>query len=180
MSLASIAWVTRSCLKLQDLRLHKKQEGCGGVPKPAAGAAPILVAVPESHAGRLFDHVHLRVADVEASKRFYAGALGSLGLGITGEGEGWFSADELFVSDDGPATSGLHVAFQAQDRETVDRFHAAAIEAGGRDNGAPGERSDHPGYYGAYVLDPDGTNVEAVYHGPAKRSTPSVVFSWDE
>ena len=103
-----------------------------------------------------------------------------LGLGITGEGEGWFSADELFVSGDGPITSGLHVAFQAQDRETVDRFHAAAIEAGGRDNGAPGERSYHPGYYAAYVLDPDGTNVEAVYHGPAKRSTPSVVFSWDE
>jgi catechol 2,3-dioxygenase-like lactoylglutathione lyase family enzyme len=139
----------------------------------------ILVAVPESHAGRLFDHVHLRVADVEASKRFYARALEPLGLGITGEGDGWFSADELFVSDDGPATSGLHVAFQAQDPETVDRFHAAAIEAGGRDNGAPGERSYHPGYYGAYVLDPDGTNVEAVYHGPVKRSTPSVVFSWD-
>jgi catechol 2,3-dioxygenase-like lactoylglutathione lyase family enzyme len=141
--------------------------------------APILVAVPESHAGRLFDHIHLRVTDVEASKRFYAAALAPLGLGITGEGEGWFSADELFVSDDGPATSGLHVAFQAQDRETVDRFHAAAIEAGGRDNGVPGERSYHPGYYGAYVLDPDGTNVEAVYHGPAKRSAPSVVFSWD-
>jgi catechol 2,3-dioxygenase-like lactoylglutathione lyase family enzyme len=78
--------------------------------------------VPESHAGRLFDHVGLRVADVEASKRFYAGALAPLGLAITGEGEGWFSADELFVSDDGPATSGLHVAFQAQHRETVDRF----------------------------------------------------------
>ena len=146
--------------------------------------------MPESHAGRLLDHVGLRVADVEASKRFYAGALAPLGLGITGEGEGWFSADELFVSDHrhaalmwddagGPATSGLHFAFQAQDRETVDRFHAAAIEAGGRDNGAPGERSYHPGYYAAYVLDPDGTNVEAVYHGPAKRSTPSVVFSWD-
>jgi catechol 2,3-dioxygenase-like lactoylglutathione lyase family enzyme len=139
----------------------------------------ILLPVPESHAGRLLDHVHLRVTDVEASKRFYAGALATLGLGITGEGEGWFSADELFVSDDGPATSGLHIAFQAQDRETVDHFHAAAIEAGGRDNGVPAERSYHPGYYGAYVLDPDGTNVEAVYHGPAKRSTPSVVFSWD-
>ena len=95
-------------------------------------------------------------------------------------GEGWFSTDELFVSGDGPITSGLHIAFQAQDRETVHRFHAAAIEAGGRDNGAPGERSYHPGYYGAYVLDPDGTNVEAVYHGPVKRSTPSVVLSWDE
>ena len=148
----------------------------GSNPTPAAYA----VAVPESHAGRLFDHIHLRVSDLEASKRFYASALAPLGLGITGEGEGWFSADELFVSDDGPVTSGLHIAFQAEDREAVNRFHATAIEAGGRDNGAPGERSYHPGYYGAYVLDPDGTNVEAVYHGPAKRSGPSVVFSWDE
>ena len=138
------------------------------------------MAVPESHAGRLFDHVGLHVADVEASKRFYVGALAPLGLGITGEGEGWFSVDELFVGGDGPITSGLHIAFQAQDRETVDRFHAAAIAAGGRDNGAPGERSYHPGYYAAYVLDPDGTNVEAVYHGPMNRSTPSVVSSWDE
>ena len=69
--------------------------------------------MPESHVGRLFDHVHVRVSNVEASKRFYVGALAPLGLGITGEGEGWFSADELFVSDDGRTTSGLHIAFQA-------------------------------------------------------------------
>ena len=124
--------------------------------------------------------MHLRVRDLDASKRFYAGALAPLGLGLTGEGDGWFSADELFVSDDGEATSGLHIAFQTPDRETVDRFHEAAVAAGGLDNGAPGERSYHPGYYGAYVLDPDGTNVEAVYHGPFERSAPSVVFSWDE
>ncbi|MEX2612793.1 MAG: VOC family protein [Gaiellaceae bacterium] len=136
--------------------------------------------MPEAHAGRLFDHIHLRVRDIEASKRFYAGALQPLGLGIVGEGDGWFSADELFVSDDGPPTADLHFALQASDRETVDRFYKAALAAGGRDNGAPGERSYHPGYYGAYVLDPDGTNVEAVYHGPAERSAPSVVFSWDE
>ena len=135
--------------------------------------------MPESHAGRLLDHVHLRVNDVDTSKQFYGGALAPLGLGITGEGDGWFSADELFVSDDGSVTSGLHIAFQAPDRDTVDRFHQAAIAAGGRDNGAPGERSYHPGYYSSYVLDPDGTNVEAVYHGPAERSAPSVVFSWD-
>jgi catechol 2,3-dioxygenase-like lactoylglutathione lyase family enzyme len=141
--------------------------------------------VPEAHAGRLFDHVHIRVRDIEASKRFYAGVLEALGLEITAErmtadGDGWFSADELFVSDDGEPTSGLHIAFQASDRETVDRFFEAALAVGGRDNGKPGERAYHPGYYGAYVLDPDGTNVEAVYHGPAKRSAPSVVFSWDE
>ncbi len=77
-------------------------------------------------------------------------------------------------------TAGLHFAFQAPDRATVDRFHEAAIAAGGRDNGAPGERDYHPGYYAAFVLDPDGTNVEAVYHGPVERSAASVVFSWDE
>jgi len=111
--------------------------------------------MPEAHAGRLFDHIHLRVADLGASQRFYAGVLEPLGLGTIREGDGWFSVDELFVSDDGPGSAGLHLAFQAPDRETVDRFHTAAIAAGGRDNGAPRERSYHPGYYGAYVLDPD-------------------------
>jgi len=124
--------------------------------------------------------VHLRVRDVEASKRFYAGALEPLGRGITGEGEGSFAVDELFVSGDGEPTSGLHLAFQAADRGAVERFHAAALEAGGRDNGPPGDRDYHPGYYAAFVLDPDGTNVEAVYHGPAERSAESVVFTWDE
>lgn len=99
--------------------------------------------MPESHAGRLLDHVHLRVHDLEASKRFYVGALTPLGIGIR-EGDGWFAADEIFVSGDGLPTSGLHIAFQAPDRETVARFHEAAIAAGGRDNGAPGEREYHP------------------------------------
>jgi catechol 2,3-dioxygenase-like lactoylglutathione lyase family enzyme len=130
----------------------------------------------EFHVGRLLDHVHLRVADLEASKRFYRAALEALGLELTGEGEGWFSADELFVSDDGEPTARLHVAFQAAGREAVHRFHEAALAAGGRNNGAPGERLYHPGYYAAYVLDPDGNNVEAVHHGPAKRSAASVVI----
>jgi catechol 2,3-dioxygenase-like lactoylglutathione lyase family enzyme len=123
--------------------------------------------------------VHLRVRDVEASKRFYATALEPLALGITAEGDGWFAVDELFVSGDGQPTAGLHIAFQAKDRETVERFHDAALEAGGRDNGQPGERDYHPGYYAAFVLDPDGTNVEAVYHGPVERSADSVVFTWE-
>jgi catechol 2,3-dioxygenase-like lactoylglutathione lyase family enzyme len=135
--------------------------------------------MPEAHAGRLLDHLHLRVRDVEASKRFYAAALEPLGLQITGGGDGWFSADELFVSDDGEPTAGLHIAFQANDRETVERFHAAALAAGGRDNSPPGERDYHPGYFAAFVLDPDGTNVEAVYHGPVERSADSVVFTWE-
>jgi catechol 2,3-dioxygenase-like lactoylglutathione lyase family enzyme len=129
----------------------------------------------EFHRGRLFDHVHLRVRDLEASRRFYEAALGVLGLELT-VGEGFFWSDELFVSDDGTPTSNMHIAFSADDEETVQRFYSAAIAAGGRDNGAPGERRYHPGYYAAYVLDPDGTNVEAVYHGPARRSAPSVVI----
>jgi catechol 2,3-dioxygenase-like lactoylglutathione lyase family enzyme len=127
------------------------------------------------HQGRLLDHVHIRVADIDASKAFYAAVLESVGLDFTFEGPDYFAADELFVSTDGPPTSGLHLAFQARDRETVHRFHEAAIAAGGTDNGAPGERDNyHPGYYAAYVLDPDGNNIEAVNHGPAKRSAASI------
>jgi catechol 2,3-dioxygenase-like lactoylglutathione lyase family enzyme len=129
----------------------------------------------EHHLGRTLDHVHLRVRDLEASRRFYAAALGALGRSITLELPHAFGADELFVSADGEPTSGLHLAFQAADHAGVERFHEAALAAGGRDNGPPGERSYHPGYYAAYVLDPDGTNVEAVHHGPATRSADSVV-----
>jgi catechol 2,3-dioxygenase-like lactoylglutathione lyase family enzyme len=131
----------------------------------------------ELHVGRLIDHVHLRVRDLEASKRFYRAVLASLGRSITQEGPGYFSADELFVTPaGGDPVSRVHIAFQSPDRETVKRFHAAALAAGGRDNGGPGERPYHPGYYGAFVLDPDGNNVEAVHHGPAERSAPSVVL----
>lgn len=126
------------------------------------------------HQGRLLDHVHLRVGDLEASKAFYRAVLESLGSGLTMEDEGYFSADELFVSGDGEPTSGLHLAFQAADRDAVHRFHEAGLAAGGRDNGAPGERPYHPGYYSAYALDPDGNNVEAVHHGPVRRSAASV------
>jgi class 3 adenylate cyclase/catechol 2,3-dioxygenase-like lactoylglutathione lyase family enzyme len=129
----------------------------------------------EYHLGRLIDHVHLRVRDLETSKRFYQAVLGALGHDLTGEGDGYFSADELFASDDGEPTGALHLAFQARDRETVEAFHEAALAAGGRDNGAPGEREYHAGYYAAYVLDPDGNNVEAVHHGPTARSVESVV-----
>ncbi len=133
----------------------------------------------EHHLGRLIDHVHLRVRDLEASKRFYGAVLEALGRGLSGAGDGYFSADELFASDDEEPTARLHLAFQARDRETVDVFYEAALAAGGRDNGAPGERGYHPGYYAAYVLDPDGNNVEAVHHGPSTRSAPSVVVTPD-
>jgi catechol 2,3-dioxygenase-like lactoylglutathione lyase family enzyme len=131
----------------------------------------------EFHQGRLFDHVHLRVRDLEASKRFYRAAVEALGLSLTHEHAHAFVIDELYVSADGEPTSGAHIAFQAADHDAVQRFYDAALAAGGRDNGPPGERQYHPGYYAAYVLDPDGTNVEAVFHGPSTRSAASVVVT---
>ena len=76
----------------------------------------------------------------------------------------------------GPPTH-VHLAFQTKSREEVARFHRAALDAGGRDNGGPGERPYHPGYYAAFVLDPDGNNVEAVHHGAADRSAESVIIT---
>ncbi len=132
------------------------------------------------HRGRLIDHLQLVVRDLPASKRFYTAVFDVLGIPLGGEGEDYFWADELFVSTPaseaalGELTGRHHLAFQAQDQAMVQAFHKAALAAGGTDNGAPGERPYHPGYYGAFVLDPDGNNIEAVYHGPAKRSAGSV------
>lgn len=126
----------------------------------------------ELHRGRLIDHVHLRTRDLAASKRFYQAAFEVLEIELILD-EDHFFGDELWV-DVGEPSSHVHLAFQAKDRETVDRFHAAVLAAGGKDNGKPGERAYHPGYYAAFVFDPDGNNIEAVYHGPYKRSTPSV------
>src|SRR5262245_30982554 len=127
--------------------------------------------------GRLIDHVHLRVRDLDAAKRFYRAILGALGREPTSESDKAIGFDELSIDaadDAGP--SHVHLAFQAADHDAVARFHAAGLKAGGRDNGAPGERSYHPGYYAAFLLDPDGHNVEAVNHGPATRSAASVEF----
>jgi catechol 2,3-dioxygenase-like lactoylglutathione lyase family enzyme len=129
------------------------------------------------HVGRLIDHVHLKVRDVPASHRFYDAVLAALGLPPIQDYGDLVEADELCFSLGSPITTGLHLAFQAPDREAVRRFHAAALAAGGRDNGGPGERQYHPGYYGAFVLDPDGNNVEAVYHGPTERSAPSILIT---
>jgi catechol 2,3-dioxygenase-like lactoylglutathione lyase family enzyme len=125
--------------------------------------------------GRLIDHLHLRTVDLDASRRFYAAILEVLGIPLVA-GDGHFYADELWV-DRGEAPSRVHFAFQAADRETVDRWYAAGLAGGGRDNGAPGERSYHPGYYAAFLLDPDGNNVEAVYHGPSTRSADAVTVT---
>lgn len=123
-------------------------------------------------AGRLIDHLHLRTGDLEASRRFYRACFEALGLGMTDDAEDHFALDELYVdAAGGGAVSHVHLAFQAADRHAVDRFHAAGLAAGGWDNGGPGERPYHPGYYGAFLLDPDGNNVEAVHHGPAGAGT---------
>lgn len=135
----------------------------------------------EIHKGRLLDHIHLSVADLEASRRFYKGCLAALGRGLSQDTEHFFIADELFVApaEDKPATR-VHLAFQAGSEEEVARFHSAAIENGGTDNGKPGPRDYHPGYYAAYILDLDGNKIEAVWHGPADRSAESVVFTMPE
>ena len=121
--------------------------------------------------GGIVDHLWIRVADVSASRDFYALVAPFAGFGLRREttdpvraqftsGDGSFS-----VVADGPPATNVHVAFTAPDDATVDAFHAAATAAGYRDNGGPGERSEyHRGYYAAFVLDPDGNNVELVNH----------------
>ena len=134
----------------------------------------------ELHRGRLIDHLQLVVRDLSASQKFYAAVLEVLGVPMGGTGEGYFWADELFVSTaaseaaQGQLTGRHHLAFQASSRAAVEAFYKAALAHGGKDNGTPGERNYHPGYYAAFVLDPDGNNIEAVFHGEAKRSAASV------
>jgi catechol 2,3-dioxygenase-like lactoylglutathione lyase family enzyme len=122
----------------------------------------------------MLDHIGVEVSDFEASRAFYEKALEPLGIGLLMEFEGvgaGFGKDLghgpkpfFWIGERGrPAVSGAHVAFGVRSTEEVDAFHAAALAAGGTDNGAPGPRPIyHPGYYGAFVLDPDGNNVEAV------------------
>lgn len=134
----------------------------------------------ELHRGRLIDHIQLVVGDIDAAKTFYSAVFASLDIPIGGTGDDYFWADELFVSTansaaaQGVLTGRHHLAFQARSREMVEEFYKAALDNGGKDNGGPGERAYHPGYYAAFVLDPDGNNIEAVYHGEARRSAASV------
>lgn len=138
------------------------------------------------HRGRLIDHVQLVVRDIAASRRFYDAVMAALDLPIGGSAEDYFWFDELFVSTaqsaaaQGTLTGRHHLAFQAQDRAMVEAFHKAALGAGGSDNGAPGERPYHPGYYACFVIDPDGNNIEAVFHGEADRSADSVTITFAE
>ncbi|OBQ63745.1 VOC family protein [Mesorhizobium erdmanii] len=138
----------------------------------------------ELHRGRLIDHIQLVVRDLAASRRFYEAVFQALDVPIGGTGEDYFWCDELFISSadsraaQGELTGRHHLAFQARDHAMVDAFHKAGLAAGGKDNGAPGERPYHPGYYAAFLLDPDGNNIEAVYHGPHRRSAASVKITF--
>jgi len=127
----------------------------------------------------MIDHTGLAVSDLSRAKSFYAAALQPLGIALlmevtaeqTGDGAhaGFGVAGKPFfwIGDHGVPSSGVHIAFTAENRAQVDAFYRAALKAGGRDNGGPGLRPHyHANYYGAFVLDPDGNNIEAVCHGP--------------
>ena len=128
----------------------------------------------------MIDHVGFAVSDYERAKAFYGAALAPLGYSLVMEvgaevtesrapaaGFGAGGKPDFWIGGEGGLNKPLHVAIQAKDRATVDAFYQAALAAGGRDNGAPGIRAHyHPNYYGAFVLDPDGHNIEAVCHAP--------------
>jgi catechol 2,3-dioxygenase-like lactoylglutathione lyase family enzyme len=118
------------------------------------------------------DHMGFNVSDFEGSRKFLVAALAPLGIGVVRGGEGWAmlgrgGRGQFWVGAYGPSPGPLHVAFSAETREQVRQFHAAALAAGGRDNGPPGIRAQyHLNYYAAFVIGPDGHNFEAVCHAP--------------
>jgi catechol 2,3-dioxygenase-like lactoylglutathione lyase family enzyme len=138
----------------------------------------------EIYRGRLIDHIQLVVKNFALSRQFYGAIFDVLDIPLGGEAESFFWADELFVStSDSAAATGVltgryHIAFQAKDSATVDAFYQVGLKSGGRDNGPPGERKYHPGYYAAFLLDPDGNNIEAVFHGDAYRSAASIKITF--
>jgi len=130
----------------------------------------------------VFDHVTIRVSDRAASRAFYELALGELGFERTAVGDHfdeWWDFSISQARDDRPVTRGLHVAFVARSREAVDAWWRAMTSAGYRDDGAPAERPQyHRRYYGAFVLDPDGNSVEAVFHGRRRRGEHRIDHLW--
>lgn len=126
----------------------------------------------------ILDHIGFGVSDYDGARAFYAAALAPLGIELAmefspeqtgGKGAAGFGRNgkpEFWISGGGATAPMVHVAFRAKSRDEVEAFHKAALAAGGRDNGAPGLRPHyHPNYYGAFVLDGDGHNIEAVFHG---------------
>lgn len=122
----------------------------------------------------MFDHVTLRVKHFDKAKRFYAESLAALGYKVLYEAEGTIGLGDgktptVWIAREDPVTAAAHLAFTSPDRRKVDAFHAAALAAGGRDNGKPGPRPDYgPNYYAAFARDPDGNNIEAVCHKAQK------------
>ncbi len=118
----------------------------------------------------MFDHVTIRVKDFGKAVRFYKEALAPLGFKVLHESSGGIGLGDgkeptIWISHDTPVTTGLHLAFTSPDHRRVDAFYAAALAAGGRDNGGPGPRPDYgPNYYAAFAHDPDGNNIEAVFN----------------
>jgi catechol 2,3-dioxygenase-like lactoylglutathione lyase family enzyme len=121
----------------------------------------------------MIDHTGLGVSDLAKSRTFYARALAPIGYTVLAEfpgvaGLGVAPKPDFWIAEGKPNVPPIHIAFRADNRKLVDEFYKAAIAAGGKDNGKPGVRAHyHPNYYGAFVLDPDGHNVEAVCHDPA-------------
>jgi catechol 2,3-dioxygenase-like lactoylglutathione lyase family enzyme len=138
----------------------------------------------ELHRGRLIDHVHLVVSDLAASKKFYGAILEVLGVPAAAHAsEDSFGYDELYVSTtklsaSKQLTGRVHLAFATRDKTLVEKAYRAGLAAGGKDNGAPGDRPYHPGYFAGFLLDPDGNNIEIVFHGPAKYSAESVSITF--
>ncbi len=120
----------------------------------------------------MFDHIGIDVRDFAGSRAFYVKALAPLGIGVVMEGEGWAGLGregrpQFWLGAEGESSGPVHIAISARNREEVRAFYEAAMAAGGKDNGPPGLRPEyHPNYYGAFVFDPDGHNVEAVCHAP--------------
>jgi catechol 2,3-dioxygenase-like lactoylglutathione lyase family enzyme len=123
----------------------------------------------------ILDHIGLNVSNLEESKSFLVQALAPLGIGITAQGEGWAmigrdGKGQFWFGSFGSPPGPIHIAFAAENRSQVESFHAAALAAGGKDNGPPGIRAQyHPNYYGAFIIGPDGHNYEAVCHHDANR-----------
>lgn len=129
--------------------------------------------------GRLIDHVHIVVADLEASRKFYGAIFEVLGIPMSPQAaEGTFGADELYVSTSkmahGAKPGRVHLAFATRHKSLVEKAYKAGLAAGGKDNGPPGDRPYHPGYFAGFLLDPDGNNIEIVFHGEATYSADSI------
>ena len=122
----------------------------------------------------MIDHLVLNVKDLEKCRKFYEKALAPLGYSVTMSFPDWVGfgtsgKTDFWLAHRDPYNTGVHVAFRCQQRKPVEAFYAAAMKAGGTDHGKPGVRQDyHPNYYGAFVLDPEGNNIEAVCHEAAE------------